>query len=98
MAEYLIRISLNYSLAQENLEGQGEIWQRVLGELENGSATLIVQRYTFGVYIMRAESESECKSKALSAWNRACPDARGGIGVLVTPFDDSDASKLMMSI
>ena len=99
MPVYLTRVSISCRFVREKMESNIDPVARLKNALPpETEPELSHNRYTFGLYKLKAESQTECRNAVTGAWARIFPDDGDAIKILIFEQDDTDVTKLMTSI
>ena len=99
MPVYLTRVSISCRFVREKMENNVDPVMRLKNAIPaKYEAELARNRYTFGLFKLKADSQTECKKAVTEAWTDIFPDDADAIRVLIFKEDDTDVTKLMTSI
>lgn len=98
MANYLVRVAPEYSFAEENMSGLGDIFNKLADHLGSDICSILISRFTFGVYSVDADSKEECEEMIRTAWKYLHPGCKE-IFLNIFPYPDTaDKAELIKSI
>ena len=99
MKKYLVRISPSYSYIKDNMESIGRYFKDLVNQIGSKQCELIIERFTFGLYYVKANSKIECENLIRNAWEELHPDSPElSQFYCVQYIDDEDTSYLMRQI
>lgn len=99
MPNYIARISLTYTFAQEKQKELGSFWAEFAKKIPPMMmAENLNSRFTYAYYSMRAENKDNCKQIIYDAWQSAFSDTSGISEILVSAYGDDEAGKLIRLI
>ena len=101
MADYIARVSIEYSFAEEKMKELGGFWYSIEAMLgKECAAKMSVNRFTFATFVMEAESPEKCRELIKKTWSLVFGDREAISEILVSEYagKEDDRSKLIRSI
>ena len=84
---FIAKVSLNYDHAQERISELGAFFREILPAFEDERhARIIINRFTFGCYLLNASNAAECENALRTAWEKTFGDTAGISEIMVARY------------